>query len=115
MFINFDPSGRQPKGILTQVLTAILGAVLLGAAFMFSLVFFAVLAVAGVILWAYFWWKTRAIRSQLRKQMNAQMSGQNFEAPPSAPESNGDVIEGEAVRVAESDRQVDHDANSGLR
>ena len=63
MNINFNRPPRSPKGILAQLFTVVVGAILLGAAFMFSLVFFAVLAIAGVILWLYFWWKTRAVRA----------------------------------------------------
>jgi len=32
---------------------------LLGLGFMFSVVLFAVLAVGGLLLWGWFWWKTR--------------------------------------------------------
>ena len=49
MSINFNSRGRQPKGLIAQLLTVIGGALVLGAAFMFSLVFFAVLAIAGLI------------------------------------------------------------------
>ncbi len=104
MNTNFDPS-KQPKGIVAQVLTVVASVVLLGAAFMFSLVFFAVIAVAGLILWIYFWWKTRAIRAHIRQQMDEQASGQprgpDFKPEASKAGSEGDVIEGEAVRVAD--------------
>ena len=101
MNINFNPS-KQPKGILAQVLTLIASIVLLVGAFMFSLVFFAVIAVAGLILWLYFWWKTRAIRAHIRKQMEQQASGQRPDFTPQASgPASGDIIEGEAVRVVD--------------
>lgn len=101
MSINFDPS-KKPKGLFAQALTIIASVVLLVGAFMFSLVFFAVIAVAGLILWIYFWWKTRAIRAHMRKQMEQQASGQGPDFKPQASESaSGDVIEGEAVRVVD--------------
>lgn len=103
MNINFD-SSKQPKGVFAQVLTIIASIVLLIGAFMFSLVFFAVIAIAGLILWLYFWWKTRAIRAHIRKQMEQQASGQGQgpEFKPQASEpASGDIIEGEAVRVVE--------------
>ena len=100
MNINFNPSPRQPKGFFAQVLTIVVGAVVLGAAFMFSLVFFAVLAIAGLIFWLYFWWKTRAVRAQLRKQMQDQARSPGGETSHGNA-AEGDVIEGEAVRVVE--------------
>lgn len=104
MNTNFDPS-KQPKGIVAQVVTVVASIVLLVAAFMFSLVFFAVVAVVGLILWIYFWWKTRAIRAHIRQQMDEQVGGQprgpDFKAEASPPVPEGDIIEGEAVRVVD--------------
>ena len=105
MSISFNSRGRPPQGPLAQLLTVIGGALVLGAAFMFSLVFFAVLAIAGLIFWLYFMWKTRALRRQMREQLeretNAPASG-----PASAPAS-GDIIEGEAVRVVDERSRLD--------
>ena len=72
MNINYDPAGRQPKGPVAQVLTAIVGVLVLAGALMFSLVFFAVIAVAGLVLWLWFWWKTRALRRAMQEQMRTQ-------------------------------------------
>ena len=105
MSISFNSRGRPPQGPVAQLLTVIGGALVLGAAFMFSLVFFAVLAIAGLIFWLYFMWKTRALRRQMREQLeretNAPASG-----PASAPAS-GDIIEGEAVRVVDERHRLD--------
>ena len=98
MSINFNSRGRPPQGPLAQLLTVIGGALVLGAAFMFSLVFFAVLAIAGLIFWLYFMWKTRALRRQMREQQGAQRGAQ---APGPTPPASGDIIEGEAVRVVD--------------
>jgi hypothetical protein len=105
MNINFDPARR--PGLLAQVLTAIVGLVLLAVAFMFSLVFFAVVAVAGLVFWMYFMWKTRALRQQLRERMDEQVRAQDFEPPVSDPATGGEIIEGEAVRVVDAGRQLD--------
>ena len=105
MSINFNSRGRRPQGPLAQLLTVIGGALVLGAAFMFSLVFFAVLAIAGLIFWLYFLWKTRALRRQMREQMDVQMDAQ-ASGPASAPAS-GDIIEGEAVRVVDERHRLD--------
>ena len=101
MNINYDPAGRQAKGPVAQVLTAILGVIVLAGALMFSLVFFAVIAVAGLVLWGWFWWKTRALRRQIREQMQAQ----SVEAD-SAPEAQGEVIEGEVIRVVDEGKRL---------
>ena len=98
MSISFNSRGRPPQGPLAQLLTVIGGALVLGAAFMFSLVFFAVLAIAGLIFWLYFMWKTRALRRQMREQQGAQRGAQ---APGPTPPASGDIIEGEAVRVVD--------------
>ena len=105
MSINFNSRGRPPQGPLAQLLTVIGGALVLGAAFMFSLVFFAVLAIAGLIFWLYFMWKTRALRRQMREQMDVQMDAQ-ASGPASSPAS-GDIIEGEAVRVVDERHRLD--------
>jgi len=43
--------------------------VLAGVVLMFSAVLLAVLLCVGVVAFAYLWWKTRAIRKQMRAQM----------------------------------------------
>lgn len=110
MNINFNPAGQPPKGPVAKALTWILGALLLGAALMFSLVFFAVVAVAGLVLGVYFWWKTRAIRAQIRAQMEAQAEqaekSPGYAQQQATPEATGDIIEGEAVRVVEEHEQL---------
>ena len=98
MSINFSSRGRPPQGPLAQLLTVIGGALVLGAAFMFSLVFFAVLAIAGLIFWLYFMWKTRALRRQMREQLDA---GAGAQASAPTTEASGEIIEGEAVRVVD--------------
>ena len=106
MRINFNAVQRKPQGVFAQVVTAIVGVVVLIGAAMFSLVFLAVIAVAGLIFWIYFWWKTRAIRAQIEQQMRAQAQYRSADPQAAAPASEGDVIDGEAVRVAESDRML---------
>ncbi|MFZ4538317.1 hypothetical protein [Propionivibrio sp.] len=101
MNINFKAASRPPRGVLARILTIIVGLLVLATAFMFSLVFFAVVAVAGLVFWLYFWWKTRALRKQIREQINAQMGAQANQHQASEPGSGGEIIEGEAVRVVE--------------
>ena len=72
------------------VLTFASAAVLLVAAFMFSLLVLAILATVGVLIWGYLWWKTRELRRQIREQ------------PP-----GGRVIEGEAICEDESHDRIE--------
>ncbi len=69
-----------------NILSLLAGAVLLILGFMLSAVIFLVIAVIGLGLWGYFWWKTRA----LRKAMKASMPRE---------ESDGQIIEGEVIVV----------------
>lgn len=99
MRINFKRS-VPPSGPVGKFLAAIVGLLALAAAVMFSLVFVVVVVVAGLIAWGYFWWKTRALRRQLRDQRPAASSASD-EHPPS-----GEVIEGEAVRVVDEQNRI---------
>ena len=76
--------------LLLTVLTFVSAAVLLVAAFTFSLLVLAILAIVGVLVWGYLWWKTRELRKQMREQ------------PP-----GGRVIEGEAIREDESHDKIE--------
>lgn len=101
MRINFN-AGGPPSGPFGKIFATLVGLLTLAAALMFSVVFVAVIAVLGLIAWGYFWWKTRALRKQLREQQAASPFGQ---AP--APESaSGEVIEGEAVRVVDEQNRI---------
>jgi uncharacterized protein YneF (UPF0154 family) len=71
----------EPPGLLGRVAAAIVGAIALVVAFMFSVVALAVVSVIIVIAVGYLWWKTRDLRRQLR------------ENPP-----GGRVIDGDSSR-----------------
>jgi Flp pilus assembly protein TadB len=75
----------QPQGFLGKLLAVAIGAVVLVLAVMFSLVVFAVVVTAGLLLGGYLWWKTRA----LRKQMRERPAGER-------------IIQGEVIRDARS-------------
>lgn len=64
-----------------KVGAVIVGVVFFAVVLMFSVVLFAVALTAGAAAWAYFWWKTRAVRKAMRDH------------PP-----GGMVIEGEVIR-----------------
>lgn len=80
---------QAPKSLAGKLISLILGIAFLTLAFMFSLVALAVVAVGGVALWGWLWWKTRTIRKQMREQPG-QDSHPGFET--------GRVIDGEVIR-----------------
>jgi hypothetical protein len=86
------PFGRQPPSLISKVLAFVVGAGFLVLAFMFSLVALAVIAVLGLALWGWLWWKTRAIRKQMREQMGEQ-------APTASASRDGFIIEGEVIHA----------------
>jgi biopolymer transport protein ExbB/TolQ len=96
MRISFDPLGRPPRSLAARIVAAVLGVFVFGAAMMFSALVFVGLVLAGLVFWAYFWWKTRALRRTMREEMRArEHRGQA---------GGANVIEGEAVRVTDEDR-----------
>ncbi len=90
-------SGVQSRGLLGRVLTFALGAVLLVAAFMASLLLFAILLTGGLLVGGYLWWKTRDLRRRMREQMHEHI----HERRP-----GGRVLEGEAVRDVDANDEA---------
>ena len=96
-FQQFHASfGRQPQGPLAKIATFVVGTILMVVGFMFSLAALAIVAVAVVVVGAWLWWKTRAVRRQIDEQLAQQQAFQ-----PDAPAFDGRIIEGEAVREPE--------------
>ena len=100
--------GQPPQGPLAKLIAFILSAALLTLAFMFSLVALAVVAVAGLALGGWLWWRTRQLRKEINRQWSdrrpydtgAPMNGPAY-APSSPQRPNASVIEGEAIRMAD--------------
>ena len=67
-----------------NVLALLTGAILLILGFLFSVVVLAVIAVLGLAVWGYLWWKTRKLRRTMQEHV-----------------PDGRVIDGEAVVVEE--------------
>jgi hypothetical protein len=88
---------RQPQGLFGKLLTLVLGAAFLVLAFMFSIVALAIAAVGGLMLWGWIWWKTRALRQQLRDQA----TNYHTQSVTEGEAKDGDIIEGEAIRTAD--------------
>jgi uncharacterized protein HemX len=69
-------------------------------AFMFSLVALAVVAVVGVALGGWLWWKTRTLRKQMQQMREAQPVRND------QPAHGDQVIEGEFIREVPPDQRL---------
>ena len=89
-----NPQFRQgtAPGLLAKLAAFVLSAVFVAFAFMFSLVALAVVAVGGLMLGGWLWWKTRALRKQMQQMRAAQPLGDE------QPARNEQVIDGEFSR-----------------
>ncbi len=87
---------------MENLLRWIVGLATLFLAFTFSLVVFVIVASVGSVLLIWFWWKTRALRSQLKAQRD------NAVDPTDA--TPGQVYEGEVVR--EVDVRIENRPNN---
>jgi len=72
--------------VLKKILGVIVGIGAMVIGLMFFMVAFSVIIVVALLVWAYFWWKTRKLRSAMRAQQ-------------AASPASGNVFEGEAVVV----------------
>jgi membrane protein implicated in regulation of membrane protease activity len=84
MNLRINVPGRPVRNLVARIITIITGAVLFVGAFVFSVVFFAVILAVAVVLGSYFLWKTRHLRKQMRQR--------SYE---------GDVIEGTVISSVE--------------
>jgi len=97
--LNHNPS--KPAGLLQKLGAIAAAAVIFGLALTFSVIFFAVMVAAGVLIWGYVWWKTRDLRKVMRAtQTQARASAQRNPKP-----GQGIVIEGEVVREVREERR----------
>ncbi|WP_018411919.1 hypothetical protein [Methyloversatilis thermotolerans] len=95
----------QPKGFLAKLLAVVLTAGLLVLGLMFSVIVVAVALVIGVGLWGWMYWKTRALRRQMRDAMEAAAREGRTGVPPGNDSGGGRVIEGEVIS---SERERSH-------
>lgn len=101
-------------GWLGRVLSYVATLALLGLALMFSFVVFVVLAVLGVVVGTWFWWKTRTLRRELERAGQAWQESQPFGQPGPERQSEGVVIEGDARRVEEDATLLPQQGDSNL-
>jgi len=97
-----NPQFRQgtPPGPLAKLAAFVLSAAFMVLAFMFSLVALAVVAVLGVALGGWLWWKTRTLRKQMQQMREAQQMAND------QPVHNDQVIEGEFIREVPPDQRL---------
>lgn len=87
------PSGG--NSLLRKIAIYLLTAGVVVLALTFSVVLVVVLLVVGALGWAYLWWKTRALRKQIKTHAERTDRTRAYDAKQDA----GDVIEGEVTRV----------------
>lgn len=85
-----------------RVAAFIATAALLVLGLMFSAVLLAFILIAGLIAFAYIWWKTRAIRRQMRGQFTAANDAEAFKTEI----YEGEIIEGEVIRKVVSIEEI---------
>lgn len=95
--------GRPPQGPLAKIIAFVLSAGFLILAFMFSLVALAVVAVVGIVLGGWLWWRTRKLRQEINRQRAEQWRDSAAGESPFRPSGDrpATVIDGEATRVSE--------------
>lgn len=101
MQIKFiPPAAANPPSLLRKAATLVVTAALAAVALMFSAVALTLILILALIVGAYLWWKTRAMRKQMRDfpPYRTQAESDVFQGERFV----GDVIEGEAVRVDQS-------------
>lgn len=87
-----------PAGPLRKLATLLGLLALLGLGLVFSAVLLGVVAVVGSITWAYLWWKTRALRRQLR---DLPLPAEEYRQTGADVEA----FEGEVIRVVKTGRE----------
>ena len=97
---NLPYTATGQPGLLRRIAAFVVALALFGLALMFSVLFFAVILTAGTVALGYLWWKTRALRKQMRMQPR---SGEVIEGEVIKGEViKGEIIEGEVIRENDS-------------
>jgi hypothetical protein len=95
MQIKFISTPSTRLGPLRKLLAIIATAALVTLVLMFSAVMLVVVLLGGSLAWLYLWWKTRALRKQMRDFASAEAHG----GLRGDDVVKGMVIEGEVTRV----------------
>lgn len=92
-----QPLPQPPANLFARILAFLLSAALLVAGVMFSLVFLAIAAVAGLCIGGWFWWKTRALRRDMQA-FNDSLQAAARNETGTENSMSGEIIEGEFQR-----------------
>lgn len=100
VFLNVGGGSATPPSLWQKIVGGVAALGVFVLALTFSVALFAVVITVGVVVWAYFWWKTRALRKAMREQMDARMAEAGMRAGESggAQAASGLIIEGEVIR-----------------
>jgi hypothetical protein len=90
---------NQQPGFFTKLLTLLASVVLLIVGLMFSVLFLAVVAAVGLVVWGYFWWKTRELRKVMREQQASEPFGSSGTGSGHVVDGEATVVEGEFTQV----------------
>lgn len=102
LFRNLNSRPAKPAGLLQKIAAVVVGVIVFGLALTVSVMFLAVVAAVGVVVWGYLWWKTREVRKVMRDaQARAQRSGGRRTTNDTI------VIEGEVVREVHEEHSED--------
>lgn len=85
---------------LRKLIALIMTVALVGLVLMFSAVLLVIITIVGAIAWAYLWWKTRELRKQMRDFSPREVVREE-------KVKDGDVFEGEVIRVVASEKRHD--------
>lgn len=107
LFNRLHQNPPQQAGLLQRIGAIVATVIVFGLALTFSVMFFAVVVAAGLVIWGYLWWRTRNLRKAMREaQAQARSAGAGARTPP----GTGMVIEGEVIREIDEDRRPGPDA-----
>lgn len=98
IFQTLGGPAATPPTLLQKIVGAVVMAGVFVLALTFSVALFAVLLTVGAAIWAWVWWKTRALRKAMRAQMDAQAASGHGAQAGRAGGARGLIIEGEVIR-----------------
>ena len=98
IFQTLGGQAATPPTLLQKIVGAVVMAGVFVLALTFSVALFAVLLTAGAAIWAWVWWKTRALRKAMRAQMEAQAASGRGAQGARPGSARGLIIEGEVIR-----------------
>jgi Flp pilus assembly protein TadB len=91
-------SPAKTHSLLRKLVTLTVTLAMVGLVLMFSAVLLVIITIVGALAWAYLWWKTRELRKQMRDFSPREVDREQNE-------SDVGVVEGEVIRVVDSQNE----------